>query len=58
MQEIYNRHEEYRMKAVGNQFELPQPGVLRVNTFGEIVSAKDFEYDGLYIQYYLDIPMS
>ncbi|XP_063714476.1 tectonic-like complex member MKS1 [Symsagittifera roscoffensis] len=55
--DIYLRHQEHKTKAIGNQFELPQPGVLRVNCFGEIVSAKDFEYDGLYVQYYLDIPM-
>ncbi|XP_075240651.1 tectonic-like complex member MKS1 [Convolutriloba macropyga] len=54
--DIYQRHQEYKTKSIGNQFELPQPGVLRVNCFGEIVSAQNFEYDGLYIQYYLDIP--
>ena len=56
--DIYWRHQEYRIKSVGNEFELPLPSVLRLNTFAEIVSAKNFEYDSIYIQYHLDIPPS
>lgn len=55
--ELYNRHALYLASQVGSGFEtMPEPGVLRMNIFGEIVSAKGFDYDGLYVHFFLDLP--
>ena len=35
---------------------LPSSNELLVHSFFEIVSAKDFEYSSLYVQYLLDLP--
>ncbi|PFX22109.1 Meckel syndrome type 1 protein [Stylophora pistillata] len=54
---LYNRHALYLASQVGSGFEtMPEPGVLRMNIFGEIVSAKGFDYDGLYVHFFLDLP--
>lgn len=55
--ELYNRHAFYLASQVGPGFDpLPEPGILRMNIFGEIVSAKGFDYDGLYVHFFLDLP--
>ncbi|KAM7451886.1 Pleiotropic negative transcriptional regulator [Porites harrisoni] len=55
--ELYNRHALYLASQVGSGFDpVPEPGVLRMNLFGEIVSARGFEYDGLYVHFFLDLP--
>lgn len=55
--ELYNRHALYLASQVGSVFDPePEPGILRMNIFGEIVSAKGFEYDGLYVHFFLDLP--
>lgn len=55
--ELYNRHALYLASQVGSGFDpVPEPGVLRMNIFGEIVSAKGFDYDGLYVHFFLDLP--
>ncbi|KAK2562345.1 Tectonic-like complex member MKS1, partial [Acropora cervicornis] len=53
---LYNRHAFYLASQVGPGFDpLPEPGILRMNIFGEIVSAKGFDYDGLYVHFFLDL---
>ncbi|XP_064620894.1 tectonic-like complex member MKS1 [Lineus longissimus] len=54
--ELYTRHTDFLQSVVGNEFEMPPPDVLRVLVYGEILSAKNFEYDDLYIHYFCDLP--
>ncbi|CAH1802231.1 unnamed protein product, partial [Owenia fusiformis] len=54
--ELYNRHAEFLHALVGVDFEMPPPEVLRLLVFGEIESAKHFEYDDLYIHYFIELP--
>ncbi|XP_013384089.1 Meckel syndrome type 1 protein [Lingula anatina] len=54
--ELYNRHGEFLTAVVGHDFEMPPPDVLRMLVYGEIVSAKNFDYDNLYIHYFVELP--
>ncbi|KAM6907184.1 tectonic-like complex member MKS1 [Xenentodon cancila] len=53
---LYARHKEYLNSLVGQDFEMPPLGVLRYIMNGEIVSAKGFEYDNLYIHFFMELP--
>lgn len=55
--ELYNRHAQLMGSQVGSEMTVaPKQNQLIVCCFAEIVSAKDFEYDGLYVTYLLDLP--
>uniref|UniRef100_A0A671WFL6 MKS transition zone complex subunit 1 n=1 Tax=Sparus aurata TaxID=8175 RepID=A0A671WFL6_SPAAU len=54
--DLYVRHKEYLNSLVGQDFEMPPAGVLRYLMNGEIVSAKGFEYDNLYIHFFMELP--
>ncbi|KAL4223339.1 Pleiotropic negative transcriptional regulator [Mactra antiquata] len=54
--EVYSRHKDFLRACVGMDFELPPPDVLRLLVYGEIESAKDFEYDDLYLHFFVDLP--
>ncbi|XP_069767624.1 tectonic-like complex member MKS1 isoform X2 [Narcine bancroftii] len=54
--DLYNRHKEYLTTLVGNEFETPPPGFLQVFVNGEVVSAHGFEYDNLYVHFFLELP--
>jgi Meckel syndrome type 1 protein len=54
--EMYARHADFLAACVGHGFEMPPPDVFRVNFLGEIESAVNFEYDDLYIQWFVDLP--
>ncbi|XP_023197485.1 Meckel syndrome type 1 protein isoform X1 [Xiphophorus maculatus] len=54
--DLYNRHKEYLNSLVGQDFEMPPVGILRYLLHGEIVSANDFEYDNLYINFFMELP--
>ncbi|XP_048772095.2 tectonic-like complex member MKS1 [Ostrea edulis] len=54
--EVYGRHKDFLSACVGHEFELPPPEVLRLLVCGEIEKAKNFEYDDLYIHFFVDIP--
>ncbi|CAL1572499.1 unnamed protein product [Knipowitschia caucasica] len=54
--DLYVRHKEYLNSLVGSNFEMPPPGTLRYVMNGEIVSAKGFEYDNLYIHFFMELP--
>lgn len=54
--DLYVRHKEYLNSLVGPDFEMPPPGTLRYVMNGEIVSAKGFEYDNLYIHFFMELP--
>ncbi|XP_037543202.1 Meckel syndrome type 1 protein isoform X1 [Nematolebias whitei] len=54
--DLYVRHKEYLSSLVGQDFEMPPVGTLRYVMNGEIVSAKGFEYDNLYIHFFMDLP--
>ncbi|XP_026183488.1 tectonic-like complex member MKS1 isoform X2 [Mastacembelus armatus] len=54
--DLYVRHKDYLNSLVGQDFEMPPVGVLRYMVNGEIVSAKGFEYDNLYIHFFMELP--
>ncbi|XP_055370397.1 Meckel syndrome type 1 protein isoform X3 [Betta splendens] len=54
--DLYVRHKEYLNSLVGQDFEMPPGGILRFLMNGEIVSAKGFEYDNLYIHFFMELP--
>ncbi|XP_051258115.1 Meckel syndrome type 1 protein isoform X2 [Dicentrarchus labrax] len=54
--DLYVRHKEYLNSLVGQDFEMPPAGILRYVMNGEIVSAKGFEYDNLYIHFFMELP--
>ena len=56
--ELYSRHTDYLKSLIGNAFEMPSMGVLRVHVFGEILSARNFDYDDLNVYYQLELPRS
>ncbi|CAF1275400.1 unnamed protein product [Rotaria magnacalcarata] len=58
LNEVRLRKQTHLAQLVGNYFEKPLPGALRLNLYGEIVSGKNFEYDELYVYYCLDLPES
>uniref|UniRef100_A0A3Q3BIB6 MKS transition zone complex subunit 1 n=1 Tax=Kryptolebias marmoratus TaxID=37003 RepID=A0A3Q3BIB6_KRYMA len=53
--DLYVRHKEYLNSLVGQDFEMPPVGTLRYVMNGEI-SAKGFEYDNLFIHFFMDLP--
>ncbi|XP_076866759.1 tectonic-like complex member MKS1 isoform X2 [Brachyhypopomus gauderio] len=56
--DLYNRHKDYLNSLVGQDFEMPPPGILRLIVNGEIVSAQGYEYDNLYVHFFLELPNS
>lgn len=56
--DLYTRHKDYLNSLVGQDFEMPPPGILRLIVNGEIVSAQGYEYDNLYVHFFLDLPNS
>lgn len=55
--ELYSRHAQLMASHVGNEMHpLPRVTELFLHTFCEIVSAKNFEYNDLYVCYCLDLP--
>uniref|UniRef100_A0A8C5CCP3 MKS transition zone complex subunit 1 n=1 Tax=Gadus morhua TaxID=8049 RepID=A0A8C5CCP3_GADMO len=56
--DLYSRHKDYLNSLVGHDFEMPPPGVLRLMVNGEIVSALGFEYDNLYVHFFMELPNS
>ncbi|XP_067933595.1 tectonic-like complex member MKS1 [Watersipora subatra] len=54
--ELYSRHSQYLSSLVGSEFELPPLGVLRLILHGQIVSARNFEYDDLFVRYVINVP--
>uniref|UniRef100_A0ACB8EEI1 Pleiotropic negative transcriptional regulator n=1 Tax=Sphaerodactylus townsendi TaxID=933632 RepID=A0ACB8EEI1_9SAUR len=55
-EDLYSRHKEYLQGLVGSDFEMTLPGSLRLFINGEIVSAQGYEYDNLYIHFFLELP--
>ncbi|XP_050785161.1 tectonic-like complex member MKS1 isoform X3 [Gopherus flavomarginatus] len=54
--DLYSRHKEYLNGLVGSDFEMTLPGALRLFVNGEIVSAQGYEYDHLYVHFFLELP--
>nr|XP_048679881.1 Meckel syndrome type 1 protein isoform X3 [Caretta caretta] len=54
--DLYSRHKEYLNGLVGSDFEMTLPGALRLFVNGEIVSAQGYEYDRLYVHFFLELP--
>ncbi|KAJ7399330.1 Meckel syndrome type 1 protein [Pitangus sulphuratus] len=54
--DLYGRHRDYLNGLVGSEFEMPLPGTLRLFVNGEIVSAQGYEYDNLYVHFFLELP--
>uniref|UniRef100_A0A8C8RQR1 MKS transition zone complex subunit 1 n=1 Tax=Pelusios castaneus TaxID=367368 RepID=A0A8C8RQR1_9SAUR len=54
--DLYSRHKEYLNGLVGSDFEMTLPGALRLFVNGEIVSAQGYEYNHLYVHFFLELP--
>ncbi|XP_043910770.1 Meckel syndrome type 1 protein [Protopterus annectens] len=54
--ELCNRHSDYLNRLVGTEFEETPPGMFRLFVSGEIVSAQGYEYNNLYIHFFLELP--
>ncbi|XP_042298774.1 Meckel syndrome type 1 protein isoform X2 [Sceloporus undulatus] len=54
--DLYSRHKEYLSGLVGSDFEMTLPGALRLFVNGEIVSAQGYEYDNLYVHFFMELP--
>ncbi|XP_012300924.2 tectonic-like complex member MKS1 isoform X2 [Aotus nancymaae] len=54
--DLYGRHKEYLSSLVGTDFELTVPGALRLFVNGEVVSAQGYEYDNLYVHFFVELP--
>ncbi|CAJ0928365.1 unnamed protein product [Ranitomeya imitator] len=54
--DLYGRHKEYLNNLVGSDFEMPPTGALRLFINGEIVSAHGYEYDNLYVHFFMELP--
>ncbi|XP_053562294.1 tectonic-like complex member MKS1 [Bombina bombina] len=53
---LYSRHKEYLNSLVGSEFEMPPAGVLRLFVNGEIISAQKYEFDNLYVHFFMELP--
>uniref|UniRef100_A0A3Q1MGC4 MKS transition zone complex subunit 1 n=1 Tax=Bos taurus TaxID=9913 RepID=A0A3Q1MGC4_BOVIN len=56
--DLYGRHKEYLNSLVGTDFEMTAPGALRLFVNGEVVSAQGYEYDNLYVHFFVELPTS
>nr|XP_020757808.1 Meckel syndrome type 1 protein isoform X2 [Odocoileus virginianus texanus] len=56
--DLYGRHKEYLNSLVGTDFEATVPGALRLFVNGEVVSAQGYEYDNLYVHFFVELPTS
>ncbi|XP_077996076.1 tectonic-like complex member MKS1 [Glandiceps talaboti] len=54
--ELYSRHADFLAACVGHEFEDVPKGVLRLLILGEVISARNFEHDNLYIHYFIELP--
>ncbi|XP_051850165.1 tectonic-like complex member MKS1 isoform X2 [Antechinus flavipes] len=54
--DLYGRHKEYLSSLVGSDFEMAVPGSLRLFVNGEVVSAQGYEYDNLYVHFFVELP--
>ncbi|XP_045369732.2 tectonic-like complex member MKS1 isoform X2 [Camelus bactrianus] len=54
--DLYGRHKEYLSSLVGTDFETTVPGALRLFVNGEVVSAQGYEYDNLYVHFFVELP--
>ncbi|XP_075296549.1 LOW QUALITY PROTEIN: tectonic-like complex member MKS1 [Opisthocomus hoazin] len=54
--DLYGRHKECLSGLVGSEFEMTLPGTLRLFVNGEIVSAAGYEYDNLYVHFFVELP--
>ena len=56
LNEVYTRHSQIQLAEVGDDFEMPPAGMFRLHVAGEIVSAADYEYRDLVVNFLLDLP--
>lgn len=56
MTKVYKRHMELVSACLDGDFDLPLPQTFRAFLFGEIVSARDFELNNLYVHYFFELP--
>ncbi|XP_005141786.3 tectonic-like complex member MKS1 isoform X2 [Melopsittacus undulatus] len=54
--DLYGRYKEYLSGLVGSEFETILPGTLQLFVNGEIVSAQGYEYDNLYVHFFVELP--
>ncbi|XP_029068505.1 Meckel syndrome type 1 protein isoform X3 [Monodon monoceros] len=56
LRDLYGRHKEYLNSLVGTDFETTVPGALRLFVNGEVVSAQGYEFDNLYVHFFVELP--
>eukprot|EP00794_Sanderia_malayensis_P014192 gene14192-15672_t len=57
LSELYDRHAEAVASQTGMElYPQPRPGELIYYVFGEIVCAKNFEYNDLFVEFFIDLP--
>uniref|UniRef100_A0A0K2U0G2 Meckel syndrome type 1 protein n=1 Tax=Lepeophtheirus salmonis TaxID=72036 RepID=A0A0K2U0G2_LEPSM len=60
MNQVLNHHASFIASEVGKEFESPKvednDRIFRLCVNGEIVSAKDYDYDNLFVHYFIDVP--
>jgi len=54
--EVYARQSQIHQAEVGEDFEMPPPGMFRLHLAAEIVKAAGFEYDNLAVNYLVALP--
>ena len=57
LSDIYAKRAQRRLARVGEQFERPPRRTFRLVLNGEVVSAKDFDHDGIFVHYFLELPL-
>jgi hypothetical protein len=54
--QLHEHHSDIRQMQVGSEFEMPHHGIMQVYILGEVASAKHFEYDCLFVHYFIELP--
>lgn len=57
LNDVYAKLVQQRLTEVGEDFEAPPKRSFRLVLNGEIVSAERFDYDNLFVHYFVELPL-
>ena len=57
MNDVFARHLESRIADIGDDFQMPPSRTFRMVVNAEFVSAEGFDYDNLFIHYFVELPV-
>ena len=57
MNDVFARHLESRIAEIGDDFQMPPNRTFRMVVNAEFVSAESFDYDNLFIHYFVELPV-